>query len=458
MATKAKFGSKLGLIAATVGSAVGLGNIWRFPAEAQNNGGAAFLLLYVVCVFILGIPLMLAEFSLGRGTGTDAVGCFRQLRPGSKWWLTGVLGIVASYMILAYYMVVAGWTFEYLWQSATGNLFDGIAVSEGSADAMQSGFLAKMKEYVNTDWKPLVNTFIMIFINMAVLIGGVQKGIERISTWLMPVLFILLITFSCVSMTFPKADEGIRFFFHPDFSKITPEVVICALGQAFFSLSLGMGCLITYGSYFPRSTKLTSTAMIVSVLDMLVAVMMGIIIFPSVFSFGLRDAGLEGTTLVFVTLPEVFAQMPFSRIWAVLFFLLLVVAALTSTISMAEVSISFLEDRFRMRRLSATLVVILPLFIFSTLCSLSFWSLSSFTIAGYSIFDFLDHITTDYMLPVGALLICVFMGWVAPPNFFRKELTPSLGRDRRLYGVVEFIVRWISPVLITAILIGGIWK
>ena len=458
MTTKAKFGSKIGLIAATVGSAVGLGNIWRFPAEAQNNGGAAFLLLYIICVFLLGLPLMLAEFSLGRGTSSDAVGCFRQLRPGSRWWLTGLLGIVASYCILCFYMVVAGWTFEYFWQSITGGLYSDIHSTHESLQTMSGSFTAKMQDYVADDWHPLINTFIMIAINILVLIGGVQKGIERISTWLMPLLFLLLLTFCGVALSFPAAKEGLEFFFRPDFSKVTASSVINALGQAFFSLSLGMGCLITYGSYFPHSTKLCSTAVTVALLDMLVAVMMGVIIFPSVFSFGLTDANLEGTTLVFVTLPEVFAQMPGTRIWSILFFLLLVVAALTSTISMAEVSISFLQDRFSMGRRKATLIVTLPLFLLSSLCSLSFGSLKGWTIAGDNIFGFLDNLTTDYLLPVGGLLICLFVGWVAPAGYFRKELTPSLGREKGIYRLVDFLVRWVAPLLILAILFGGIWN
>lgn len=451
-----KFGSKIGLVAATVGSAVGLGNIWRFPAETQTNGGAAFLIIYVVCVFLLGIPLMLAEFSLGRGTGQNAIGVFRTLRPSTKWWLTGAIGVVGSYLILGFYMVVAGWTLEYFLQSITGNLFEGIDAVDGVV-ALDNNFHAKMENYICSDWNPLINTFLMIGLNIAVLIGGVQKGIERVSTWLMPLLFILLLAFCCVSLTFPDAAQGVKFFLSPDFSKVNASTIINALGQAFFSLSLGMGTLITYGSYFPKSTKLSTTAVTVAMLDLLVAVMMGIIIFPAVFSFGLDGAELRGSTLVFVTLPEVFAQMPGAQIWAILFFLLLMVAALTSTISLAEVGIAFVQERFNLKRWKATLLILCPLFVLSALSSLSFGSLSDFKIFGLTIFQFLDTITTNYMLPLGAFFIAIFVGWFAPKGFFRKELMPSLKKDRCIYGLIEQIVKWIAPPLILVILISSIW-
>lgn len=448
---KAKFGSKIGLIAATVGSAVGLGNIWRFPAEAQENGGSAFLLIYIVCVFLLGIPLMLAEFSIGRSTQRDAVGAFMKIRPRSPWWLTGALGVVASYLIMSFYMVVAGWTLLYFYESVTGGLFDTPAT--GAAEIGRV-FEAKMQDYVFTDAAPLIATLTMIALNIAVLLGGVRKGIERISRWLMPLLFVLLLVFCAVSLSLPDASRGLEFFFRPDFSKITPSMVVNALGQAFFSLSLGMGILITYGSYFPRSTKLVGTATTVALLDMLVALLMGVIIFPAVASFGLDQAELRGTTLVFVTLPEVFAMMPATRLWASLFFILLIVAALTSTISLAEVSVSFVQDRFRRSRVAACMIVMLPLFVLSSVCSLSFGSLSHVTIAGMSIFNFLDNLATNNLLPIGAFLTCLFIGWVAPRKLFREQLIPEGGRDRAVYSVVIFLVRWLEPLLIIAVFVS----
>lgn len=454
MAKKAQFGSRIGLIAATVGSAVGLGNVWRFPAEAQANGGAAFLILYIGCVFLLGIPVMLAEFALGRGTHSNAAGAFKKLSPRSRWWLTGALAILASYLILSFYMVVAGWTLEYFWQSLTGALYE-LPANAGN-DEMSNAFHARMGEYITGSWRPLVVTYIMIAINLFILMRGVQKGIEKMSNFMMPLLFLLLVVFAGVAMSFPKAGEGLAFFLNPDFSKITPAVVVNALGQSFFSLSLGMGILITYSAYFPKDTRLVKTAVTVSALDLLVALLMGFIIFPAVMSFGLDNESLEGATLVFVTLPEVFAHMPGTQWWSALFFLLLMVAAVTSTISLGEVSIAFLQDHFGMKRRKACLWVMLPLVVLSTVCSLSQGVLSHIRIMGMNVFDFLDNTATNIMLPVAAILTCLFVGWAVPGEFFKKELTNNGKVGVKSYAAVRFIVRYAAPVLIAIILFAKI--
>lgn len=455
MSNKVQFATKIGLIAATVGSAVGLGNVWRFPILAQSNGGAAFLLVYIACVFILGIPVMMAEFSLGRGGQSDAVGSFMNITPGKKWWLTGAIAIIASYLILCYYMVVAGWTMEYLWHSITGDLYSATNAS-GSIDSTQ--FTAKMKEYIVDDINPLIFTYIMLATNFVVLMCGVKKGIERLANILMPMLFILLIIFGCVSLSLPKAEEGLKFFLNPDFSKIDATVIINAMGQAFFSLSLGMGILITYASYYPKTTILSRTAVTVSLLDMTVAIMMGIIIFPAVTSFGLTGESLEGPSLVFSTLPEVFAQMPLTQLWSTLFFFFLMVAALTSTISIAEVSIAFMQDRFKLSRLKACIIVIAPLFLFSSLCSLSQGSLGYITFAGLTLFDLFDTVATNILLPIASILLCIYMGWIAPKSFFKDQLTNHGTVKSRVFHIVLFIVRFIAPILIGTILITNFIK
>ena len=452
MAKKTQFGSRIGLIAATVGSAVGLGNVWRFPAEAQANGGAAFLILYIGCVFLLGVPVMLAEFSLGRGTGSDASGAFRILAPRKRWWLVGALAILASYLILSFYMVVAGWTLEYLWQSLTGGLYE--MPSGADAETVSSVFHTRMGEYVSGTWRPLSVTFLMIAANLFILMRGVQRGIEKMSNLMMPLLFILLVVFACVSMTLPKAVEGLSFFLSPDFTKITPTVVINALGQSFFSLSLGMGILITYSAYFPKDTRLVQTAVTVSLLDLVVALLMGVIIFPAVMSFGLSGESLEGATLVFVTLPEVFMHMPGTQWWSALFFLLLMVAALTSTISLGEVSIAYVQNHFRMSRRKACLWVMLPLLPLSSLSSLSQGVLSDVRILGMNWFDFLDNTATNIMLPVAAILTCVFLGWAVPKEYFRKEVTNGGRVGARWFPAVLFVVRFAAPVLIAMILMA----
>lgn len=448
MANNKQFASKLGMIAATVGSAVGLGNIWRFPAEVHDGGGAAFLLIYVGCVILLGIPVMLAEFSLGRAGRSDAVGSFINIGAPRRWTAVGFWAIAASYIILCFYMVVAGWTLEYFLQSISGSMYQTI----GNANAH---FTAKMEDFITAPLNPLVNTWLMILLNIVILIAGVRKGIERLSNVAMPVLFVILLIFVVVSLSLPDAGAGVDFFLHPDFSKITPRVLISALGQAFFSLSLGMGILITYAGYFPSDTNLTRTAVTVSFLDLVVAVMMGLIIFPAITSFGLEGESLRGATLVFVTLPEVFAQMPASQLWSILFFLLLTVAALTSTISIAEVSVAFIQDRFKCARWKACLIVLLPLFLFSTICSLSMGPWSDITIFGKNIFDFLDNLATNFMLPFGSIFLCFYVGWIAPRRFLTDQLSNNGATHSPIYSAMLFAVRFIAPPLIAVVLISS---
>ncbi len=450
------FKSKLGVIAATVGSAVGLGNIWRFPAEAQAGGGAAFLLLYIACVLLLGVPVMIAEFSLGRSARTDAMGAFS---PGggkkrSPWQIFGFLSVLTSFLIAIFYMVVTGWTLEYMVESATGALYEPVA---GAASGGDVQFAARMQEYVQGTSLPLIFTMIVVVANLAVLIAGVTKGIERLSNVLMPMLFLLLLAFCIVSLTLPGAGAGLEFFLRPDFSKVDSGVVLNALGQAFFSLSLGMGILVTYAGYYPESTRLGRTAFTVAGLDLLVAVMMGVIVFPAVYSFGLSDHSVAGTTLVFVTLPEVFAQLPGCRVWSTLFFLLLSIAAMTSTISICEVSIRFIQDRAGLSRRAASLCVMLPLIPLSAVCSLSLSpdsQVSEMLIGGRSMFDFLDYLTANFMLPVAALGLCLYVGWASPRNMLHNQLTNNDSFKSRITGVVEWIIRYPAPLLILLIMIS----
>lgn len=452
---KAKFGTKMGLIAATVGSAVGLGNVWRFPAVAQQNGGAAFLLIYIGCVFLLGIPVMMSEFAIGRGGHSNAIGSFRKLAPGSLWWVTGLLGILASYLILSYYMVVSGWTMEYFVHSVTGFLYDGHTPAGDNAV-----YVDKMNTLIRGDVQPVVWTFIMLILNLVILLKGVNKGIERMSNILMPVLFVLLLAFCIFALHMPKAADGLEFFLKPDFSKVTGSTFIAALGQAFYSLSLGMGILLTFAAYYPQDTKLTRTATTVASLDFLVAFLMGIIIFPAVKSFGL-DAdpeALQGTTLVFVTLPEVFNQMTLPHLWSALFFLLLGIAALTSTISLAEVSISLVQDRLKLTRMKSVLVVVLPLFVLSSINSLSLGRWSDITIFGKTIFDALDYVTSNVMLPLCALFACLFVGWRMKGDFLRRQMTNYDSMTSPMYPIIRATIRYVAPVLILTIMLSSLLK
>ena len=448
MAENSEFKSKLGLIAATVGSAVGLGNVWRFPAETQANGGAAFLLVYVVCVLLFGIPVMLGEFAIGRAGRSDAIESYRKLSPGTPWWISGFLGILCSYLILTFYMVVSGWTLEYLFQSVTGELF---APIPGVEDGSNLQFADRMQQYVGGVWSPMIWTWITIVICGAVLCMGVQKGIERASNVLMPLLFVILIILCVTSLTLPKASEGLEYFFTPDFSKITPTVWISALGQAFFSLSLGMGTLITFGSYFKKDTDLTKTAVTVSLLDMSVAILVGVIIFPGVMSFGLQGESFGGSALVFVTFPEIFNMMWCPRLWSSLFFILLAVAALTSSISIAEVSIAYFSGHFKMKRVTATCAVLLPLILLSALSSLSNGVLSGWKIFGYTIFDGCDAFTANILMPLGALIMSVYVGWFAPKGMMKEQLTNGGTIRNRFAGPVIFLLKWVTPILIALI-------
>lgn len=453
MSSKTTFTSKLGVIAATVGSAVGLGTVWRFPYEVQNNGGSIFLVTYLVCVLLMGIPVMLAEFSLGRGSGSDSVGAFRRLTPGKPWWIIGATAVLASYLILIYYMVVAGWTLEYLWMSITNQLYTGI----DTAPNRTAVFSSIMNESLSTGWRPAFWTSVMILLNILVLLRGVKKGIERMANTLMPLLFVILVVFCCVALSLPNAMEGVDFFLRPDFSKMNPQVLISAVGQAFFSLSLGMGILITYSSYYPKTTKLARTSVTVSGLVFLVAVLMGLIIFPAVKSFGITS-DTQGVTLIFVTLPEIFTQMPATQLWSILFFFLLVVAALTSTVSVAEVTIAFLAAKFRMHRKKACYVTLVPLFLLSSICAMSLGPLSHLQILGKTIFDALDYLTSNIMLPVVAIFVCIYVGHVLPKSFLRDEMTNHGTMRSAVMPAILFIIRYIAPLLIAAVLINKLLR
>lgn len=455
----AQFRSKIGLIAATIGSAVGLGTVWRFPAETQANGGAAFLVIYILFVFLLGVPIMLGEFAVGRAGRSDVIADYVRLSPRRRQWgWVGFGALLASYLILCFYMVVGGWTFEYLVASVNGDLFSvlGDSASNVSIDTYDSFFTRRMREYVMTSYSPLYYTLGFVVINILILVGGVQKGIERMSNIMMPLLFVLLVAFAIVALNLPGAGDGVRFFLSPDFSKITPAVCISALGQALFSLSLGMGILITYAGYFPDDTRLTRTSVIVVSMTLLVAILMGLIIFPAVSSFGLADHGLKGTTLVFVTLPEVFAMLPASSFWSALFFVLLMMAALTSTVSISEVTIRLMEDRFGFSRVKATVTALVPLFVFSGICALSFGELSWMKIGGMVVFDFLDTLTNNYLLPVVAFAGSLYVGWFGPSHLITDQLGNHGTLSTPAAQAIVFILRYVAPAAIAAIIVSNL--
>lgn len=444
MGKRAQFATRMGVIAATVGSAVGLGNIWRFPYEAGEHGGGAFLVLYIVCVMLLGIPVMIAEFVIGRSTHRNALSALQMLKPGSKFHWVSYVGIMASLMILSFYSVVAGWIVEYLFQSISGGL-SGHTAQEYSE--MFGAFTAN--PYRSVLW-----TMLFLLINFLVLRRGIEKGIERLSNIMMPILFLILIVFCVNSVLLPNSSAGLSFLFNPDFSKLTPKVVLGALGQAFFSLSLGLTCLLTYASYFSDKTPIVRSATIVAVLDTVVAILSGIIIFPAVFSFGLEPA--TGPKLVFEILPGIFQQMPGGYFWEVAFFLLLFFASITSTISMSEISIAYFVEVRKMSRSNATLANTLIALVFGMLCALSFGVLSDFRLFGMTLFELFDYVSSNVLLPIGGVMLAVFVGWIVDRKVVDEQLTDYGTRRITLKHPIYFCIRYVAPICITLIFLYGL--
>lgn len=440
---RAVFATRFGAIATTVGSAVGLGNIWRFPYEAGIHGGGAFMICYVAFVFLIGIPLLCAEFAMGRGTRSNIFGAYKKLRPTHNWHLAGYIGILASLLILSFYSVVAGWTVEYFISSVFGNL------NFSDAEAGHRLFME-----LTTGWRPLEWTVVFLALNFLILIGGVTKGIERASNILMPLLFVILIAFCINSFTLPGFGEGISFLFHPDFSKITPSVLLGALGQAFFSLSLGLGCMMTYGSYFKSDNRIARTATTTAVLDSLVAVLAGVIIFPAVFSFGLSPEA--GPALVFEVLPFIFSRLVGGGVWSALFFLLLFLASLTSTVSMSEISITYFCEEKKWSRRKATIVSSLIALAGGVLCALSFGPLSHMKFFGMTAFSLFDYVSSNICLPVGGFVCSIFVGWFVDVRFLRGQIKMHSTAGRFVFRLLVFCLRWICPMAILLILLNSV--
>lgn len=444
---RAQFATRLGVIATTVGSAVGLGNIWRFPYEAGNNGGGAFLICYLICIVVLGIPVLCAEFAIGRTTRSNIFGAFEHLKISSKWHWIGYVGIISSIMILSFYSVVAGWTMEYLFQSISGGL------NLSGEDAFHSHF----NTFSTSNWRPISWTMIFLLCNYIIVVRGVKKGIEKMSNLMMPALFVLLIIFCVNSLLMPKAKEGLEFLFSPDFSKITPEVVVSALGQAFFSLSLGLGTMMTYGSYFSKDTRIVRSATITASLDTLVAILASIIIFPAVFSFGMSP--VQGPALVFEVLPSIFAQMPGAQIWSILFFFLLFLASLTSTISMSEVSIAFLTEEKKMSRTKASTINLIIALCGSILCALSFGylrDLNFFGLFDINFFSFFDFTSSNILLPLGGMLISICTGWKLERSALRNTLTNEGKIGVKTFPLLVFCLKFVAPIAILIIFLFGL--
>ena len=436
------FGSKIGVILATVGCAVGLGSIWRFPYMVGENGGGAFLLVFLICTALLGLPIMITEFFIGRHSRSNAAGAFKKLAPGTQWTWIGYNGVLAAFLILGFYSVVSGWTLEYIWQALSGSL-DGKTTEEFTTD---------FRAFSSSVVRPIVWTVVFVGLTHFIIASGVEKGIERASKVMMPALFFILIALCIRSVTLPGMEEGLAFFLEPDFSKITSSVVLSAMGQTFFSMSIGMGCLITYSSYFGKETNLQATAIQVIVLNTLVAVLAGIMVFPAVFSFGIEPTA--GPELVFITLPNIFEQLPFGSLWSLVFFVLLALAALTSTISLHEVATAYIHEEYHLTRHQAAWVVSIGVSILGAIASLSFGVLREYTIGGLIIFDALDYLTAKIMMPLGGMFICIFVGTRIEKRILKEELTNHGTIPFYFFHTYAFVVKYIAPIAIGLIFLN----
>ena len=441
---RGNFGSKLGIVLATAGSAVGLGNVWRFPFMAGQNGGAAFMLVYLGCILLLGIPGMVSEFIVGRHSQANAARAYASITGNKSWGLIGILGIITSTIILGFYSVVAGWCLQYLGVSFMGGL-------KGDAGYVQQYFQSFSSDAV----KPAVLGVVFVFITHFIIVRGVRDGIERASKLLMPLLFILLLLIVVASCSLPNAYRGIEFLLKPDFSKVNNHMFLEALGQAFFSLSLGTACLCTYASYYSRHIRLLHSATQIALVDFLIALLAGLMIFPAAFSVGVEPN--SGPSLIFITLPEVFRQA-FSSFpllgyaVSIMFYALLVFAALTSTISMHEIGTAFFHEELKMKRSNAAWVLTIVCSIISVLCSLSVGR-PQIELFGMPLMDFCDYLTAQILLPAGAMLTSILVGWFVSKSVVRQEFTNwETSGAKSLFGVYMFCVRFVVPICIILIL------
>ena len=440
---RAKFGSKMGVILATAGSAIGLGNVWRFPYMAGENGGAAFIIFYILCVVMLGLPCMVSEFIIGRHAQANTARAYNKISASRIWTAVGCLSVLTGFLITSYYAVVSGWCLQYIYASLMGHL-------DGDPEYFKQYFA----NFSTHPVKPIVWTVAILGITHLVIQHGVRDGIERASKMLMPTLFILLLVLVVSSCLLPNAIAGIEFLFKPDFSKVTPDVLLGALGQSFYSMSIGMGCLCTYASYFSRHTNLLRSAVQIGIIDTFVAILAGLMIFPAAFSVGVSPD--SGPSLIFITLPNVFQQafsgMPLvGYIISLAFYALLSLAALTSLISLHEVSTAFFHEELHIGRKKAALIVTLSCSVLGAFCSLSLGGYEVMSFLGKTLFDIFDFVTGQVFLPVCGFLTCLMVGWYLPHKLVRDEFTNWGTLLGSLFHVYLFAIKYLCPACILII-------
>lgn len=441
------FGSRFGALVAMAGSAVGLGNLWRFPYLVGENGGAAFIIVYILLCFLICLPIFISEFVVGRRSQKNAYAAFRDLSGGSAWRWVGLFTVIVPLIVLSYYSVIGGWSIEYLLKSLT---FSFSGESQGTLSSMFSGF-------VTSTWGPLAAHTGFLFATTLIVVVGIKDGIEKFSKVMMPLLFVMVLAIAVYSITLPGAKAGIEYLFYPDFSKLTGASVAAALGQAFFSLSLGFGTIMTYASYVSRKENIMFQSAATAVSDLVFALIAGVAIMPAVFAFGIDPQA--GPGLVFETLPFVFGQMPAGGVIAILFFVALLVAALTSSISMLEVAVAYLVEEKKFSRLGACALLFVICWVVGAVCSLSFGPLSRIRIAGGNIFDFFDNVSSNILMTLGSLFTVLFVGWRLKKTDVYDEFTNggTLSRNAKIFGVLWFLIRYIAPLAIISIFISGLF-
>ena len=437
---RGNFGTKLGVILATAGGAVGLGNVWRFPYVTGQNGGAAFIIIYIICIMAMGVPVMLCEFIIGRHAQSNTARAFTKLSNGTPWRLVGYMGVLTAALIIGYYGVVSGWTLQYVFASVMGHM-------HGTPDDFRQYF----SNFSTHPIKPIVWMMLLVGITHLVIVRGIQDGIERASKVMMPVLFVLLLILVVCSLMLPDAWKGVEFLFRPDFSKVTGKTFLEALGQAFYSLSIAMGCLCTYASYFKRETNLVNSAFQIASIDTLVAILSGLIVFPAALSVGVQPD--SGPSLIFITLPNVFqhafGSLPLVEyVVSIAFYLLLAIASLTSIISLHEVSTSFLSEELRLGRREAAAFVSIMCVVVGAVCSLSLGNWDWAQLFGMPLFAFLDWFTANLCLPLGGFFTCLFVGWYVDRKIVHDEITDWGTQNYTILKVFLVVVKYICPLFI----------
>lgn len=440
------FTSSFGVLAATLGSAVGLGNIWKFPYLTGTNGGAGFLVVYVIATLLVGLPVMISEIMLGRKAKADAVTALKKLAPaGQPWWLISAFGVLSAFLIMAFYSEVAAWVFAYVFKAVGGDILS----SDPKVTSAAFGSL------ISNPVQSLVWQWVVLALIGGILLMGVSKGIEAVTKKLMPVLFLLLVVIGVRSLMLPGAMQGVAFLFTPDFSKITAGVVLTAVGLAFFKLSIGMGTMMTYGSYFTPEQNIPATATRVMLADLSVSLLAGMAIFPAVFSFGFAPSA--GPSLVFITIPAVFAQMPGGQVLLAAFFILTAIAATGAMLSIMEVPVVILHERWGLRRSHATIATLVILVLLGAGSALSGSTLAQFTPGGRTVFDWADYVSSNLLMPVGGIGLALCVGWAWGREGFARALS-NQGQlhNGALAGVLFVLLRWVTPALILVVMLKGL--